>query len=282
MSNQDTREHRDATRMATDLTFDLVLPDGLKSADRDEQITAWRSFRPAFALALSIRLGIGCDWRVLRVSLSNAYQHTFPRLHSFLQVALRDSVLAAHPVLHAEVLLFKADLSFGSGVHLDVGAADLRWRAITSRPATLDVVTLAEDLTGAYVEKLRDPAITLDSVWADKNHRRRISDRYYECLQNDPVSHERGAELAWKFLDKWVELLQCEREGYPLDIPLDVRIVARRCVAPLEESRAYEISVATAYESVLTLLPRRSLTTTTPTRLREASRSTVSRRTTTC
>lgn len=237
---QPGHEHRDATRSATDIAYDpsLALPPGLSSANDDEQIVAWRSFRSKLALALSIRLSIGCDWRVMRVSLSNTYERTFPRLHSFLQVALRDHALATHPVLHAEVLLFKADLSFGSTTHSHLGAADLRWNSITSRPATTDVVTLAEDITLAYVEKLSNPDVTIDSVWRDKYHRRFLRERYYHCLRNDLVSAERGAKLATEFLHKWTMLEHHELQKVQLDMPLDIRAVARRHIRPLEASRA--------------------------------------------
>jgi hypothetical protein len=200
----------------------LQVPRDLLSAEPDTAAAAWNSFRGEFALAIRKALQCGVAWRDLLTSLLMALsrQETgHPRLAQYVKSAVCDRVLTDFPVLHADVLLWKLDSSFGNGTaeyaH-DSLSAD--WERAVSRLPGEDAVTLAERVIDAYVKKQNDPRVDQDTVWLRNCFAHEINERYSDCLFEDLGCPPRGAFNQYLFNREWLTA----RARYDMgEIPID-------------------------------------------------------------
>ena len=182
---------------------------------------AWNAFRGEFVLVIQDALQCGVRWpsllRALHLALLRE-ETGHPRLAQYVKAAVTDSELSSYPVLHADVLLWKLDASFGMGsaeyAH-DSLSAD--WERCVSRLAGEDAVTLAERVQDAFVKRLNDPTIDATSVWTRTSHAHEINERFSDCLFEDLGCPERGQFNQFLFNREWLTA----RERFDLgEIPL--------------------------------------------------------------
>ena len=64
--------------------------------------------------------------------------------------------------MHAEIILFKIDASFGSD---NETAHEADWHSLNSPKPTMDMVTLIHDVIAAYIKKKRDATLTHTTIW---------------------------------------------------------------------------------------------------------------------
>jgi hypothetical protein len=161
-----------------------------------------------------------------------------PRINQYIESALTDGALERHPLLHADVLLFKLDTSFASGSKLyskDSRSAD--WERTTSRLPGEDVITCATRVTEAFVKKVSDPEINTVTVWNTSIYAHQIHERFVDCLFNDPSGPpERGPDTAQRFMFFWNKKQQQIAQGQLDSSALNIIEVALRELEPHESS----------------------------------------------
>ena len=142
-----------------------------------------------------------------------------PRISQYVTSAMSDRVLLRHPLLHAEVLRFRLDSSFADGSPLyskESYIAD--WERATARLPGEDVVTLATQVTEAYLKKVSDRKIDVITVWASSPNAREIATRFTLCLLADPINRERGSSTNYEFETAWTRTMTASNVE-PLSLP---------------------------------------------------------------
>ena len=124
----------------------------------------------------------------------------YPRLCSYLQTALHDHVLLRYPLLHADVLIFQLDASYGTGSSKYSNfSSDADWNKTLSRLPGEDIASLAVRVTNAFLTMYELSGLTEDGIYESLTHRRAIHQRFYECLLNDPTDPDRGTNASLTF-----------------------------------------------------------------------------------
>ena len=225
-----------------DSTAILTAP-GLRCANSELAADAWNAYRRSLIVWIRKALVVGFSWKELLnrlgITLSDASEG-YSRLENYITNALTDTVLLEYPLLHADVLIYTLDESYGSSSQKYHHASEkVEWEQATSRRIGEDAISLARRITAAYLKKLNEPAVTNLTVWTNPTHRAEINNRMAECLLNDENSTARGEDLSERFKLKWEE--SAEREslnpGRPIHLTLSAESLARLHVIPRENSR---------------------------------------------
>ena len=206
-SQPDSQPHRDAADALAELADPdvLVVPAALRHSNPDTAATAWDHYRRLLIHSLHRAFAAGVDWaRALR-AMSLVYSdpmYGHARIKQYVESAMTDKALVAHPLLHADVLVFKLDVSFSSGSKLYSKcsrAAD--WERTTSRLPGEDVVTLATRVTEAYLKKISDPKVNAVNVWSTAIYAAEIYQRFVDCIYDDPAGPpDRGSDTNLAFM----------------------------------------------------------------------------------
>jgi hypothetical protein len=199
------RTHRDAHAAGnkfSDSRVILCAPD-LRSPDPDKAAVAWDSYRRHLIVEIRQALRFGFPWPDILARLNNTFSHAewgYPRLASYIMTALDDTVLLDYPLLHADVLIYRLDCSYGSGSRqFESDSMTAQWDATDTRAPGEDLVTLAIRVINAFLMKEADTKLTAENVWDKPNYANQINRRYAECLGNDPANPDRGQDNYEKF-----------------------------------------------------------------------------------
>ena len=238
-------QHRDRLRagdMFLDLSAMLTAPD-LRNADPETAADAWSIYRRRLFLRILEALRVGFSWTDVLSRLNTTYsdpEHGYPRLVSYLDLALADEALLQYPLLHADVLRYQLDASYSYGVDkYQKHCITSEWDKATSRLPGEDVVTLAIRVVNAYLTQFDyDPTITPTTVWSHKTHVNQINKRYAACLEDDPTHPARGLSTSDHFEIHWRQLQSLHDIDDP-SVPashLDCRRIAQLRLVPHESS----------------------------------------------
>ena len=234
------KDHRDKIRYARDLADRISIPKDLSSVDPSKSAAAWSSFRSAFVAEVLVALRYGSDWMMVLTTLLNRFmaspslqQHKagHGRLLGFIKTAINDTRLHEFPLLHADVLFFKMDMSFEGAVKSSVSTD---WDEMRSRIASFDSIILSQSLVAAFVKMKSDEHTTSETVWYNPIDRMKLFERFYECLTHDVGDPARGAANAKEFNVMW---LRREAQVVAGNVPasqLDICVFAREVIVPLE------------------------------------------------
>ena len=243
-SQPEGQPHRDASDALAELSDPdvLAVPAALRLSNPDTSAAAWDHYRRLLIHSLHRAFAAGVDWaRALR-AMSLVYSGPtdgHPRINQYIESAMTDRALVLHPLLHADVLLFKLDTSFASGSRLyskDSRAAD--WERTTERLPGEDVVTLATRITEAYVKKVSDPKIDSVSVWSTAIYAAEIYERFVRCLNNDPTGPpERGTDTHIAFMTIYGKTRQQIAQGERDASSLNIIEIAMSELEPRESAR---------------------------------------------
>ena len=244
-SNLASAAHRDAYH-ERDALVQLEIPADLITCSGDEAARAWEAFRASFILGIIACLKCGVPWDSLLRRLLAAYMKPdtgHVRLKGYVQQALRERTLLAHPCLHADLIIYKLDESFSSGSSeygRDSVSAD--WEKCVERPKGEDPISLAKRVVDAYLRKIDDRTVTTTSVWSKKNYVAEINKRYASCLLNDRADPDRGEELFDVFMQRGLETqarLSTELNGNAA------------CLSCVYIARVYVVPAESVYEARL-------------------------------
>ena len=243
-SQPEGQPHRDASDALAELSDPdvLAVPEALRNSNPEISAEAWDQYRRHFIHSLHRAFAAGVDWlRALR-AMSLVYSDPtdgHPRIKQYIESAMTDRALVAHPLLHADVLIFKLDQSFASGSKLyskDSRAAD--WERTTARLPGEDVITLATRVTEAYVKKVSDPEVDTVTVWNTSIHAHQIYECFVTCLNNDPSGPPgRGADTCERFMFSWNKTQQQIARGQRESWALNIIEMALMELEPHESSR---------------------------------------------
>jgi hypothetical protein len=243
-SQPEGQPHRDASDALAELSDPEVLavPADLRHSNPDIAASAWDQYRRHFIHSLHRAFAAGVDWlRALR-AMSLVYSDPMdghPRINQYIESAMTDRALVVHPLLHADVLIFKLDTSFASGSKLyskDSRSAD--WERTTSRLPGEDVITCATRVTEAFVKKVSDPEINTITVWNTSIYAYQIHERFVACLFDDPSGPpERGPDTAQRFIFFWNKMQQQIAQGQLDSSALNIIEIALSELEPHESSR---------------------------------------------
>jgi hypothetical protein len=199
-SNPSSPQNRDACDVLA-AAQNLQCPVDLLSVCPATAYAAWSRFRGSVITLLQRALNAGTDRLFFLQNLLVAFNNPHygnPRLYGYIAEALDDPMLMTNPPLHADLLVYKFDLSYSTGMDsLCSHTAD--WDALTYRACGLDLLSLARRVISAYVKKVDSPSVTTATVWNDAWHARQINNRFEECLRADYDDVGRGAYLARHF-----------------------------------------------------------------------------------
>ena len=198
------KNHRDqfvCGRLFQDHDYILCAPD-LRSSNVEDQADEWNQYRRHLGSSLQQALTVGCQWKEILKRLHSTYSNDegYPRLVNYVKNALRDPVLLRYPLLHADILIFKLDMSYQSGCSKyadDSNTAD--WEGTLARLPGEDLITLAIRVISAYLVMYESTGMTDAALWASESDRRRVNDRYQQCMENDPSNPKLGNFLAAEF-----------------------------------------------------------------------------------
>ena len=242
-SQPEGQPHRDAADALAELSDPdvLTVPADLRHSNPEISAAAWDHYRRLLIHSLHRAFAAGVDWaRALR-AMSLVYSEPtdgHPRINQYIESALTDRALVAHPLLHADVLIFKLDMSFASGSKLyskDSRSAD--WERTTARLPGEDVITLATRVTEAFVKRASDPKVNTATVWDTVIYAHQIYERFVDCLNNDPSGpSERGPDTAQRFMAIWSQAQQQIARGQLDPSALNIIEIAVMKLEPHESS----------------------------------------------
>ena len=236
--------HRDAADALAELADPdvLAVPAALRHSNPDTSAAAWDQYRRLLIHSLHRAFAAGVDWaRALRamslVYSDSEYGHA--RIKQYIESAMTDKALLAHPLLHADVLVFKLDVSFSSGSKLYSKcsrAAD--WERTTSRLPGEDVVTLATRVTEAYLKKISDPKVNAVNVWSTAIYAAEIYQRFVDCIYDDPAGPpDRGADTNLAFMTVMGKIRQKIAHGVLDASSLNIIEISMSELEPRESAR---------------------------------------------
>jgi len=242
-SQPEGQPHRDASEALADLSDPdvLAVPEALRHSNPDTAAVAWDHYRRLLIHSLHRAFAAGVDWaRALR-AMSLVYSDPtvgHPRINQYIESAMNDRALVAHPLLHADVLIFRLDVSFASGSKLYSKDSRLaEWERTTSRLAGEDVITFATRITEAFVRRVGDPEVDTVTVWNTPIYAAQIHDRFVECLYDDPFGPpERGPDTAQRFMVVWNTMKQKVDRGQLEPSALNLIEIALAELEPHESS----------------------------------------------
>lgn len=198
--------HPRVVREVKNSLIEFKVPKSLYSENHEEMAAAWDRFRPAFSNEILQALEVGVEWpdllRRLLIPLSKE-DGGHPRLAQYVKHAVRDPVLTRYPLLHADVLIWTLDESFGSGTAYAHDSLSADWDRTVSRRCGEDTVTLARRVVDAFVKQINEPAVTATTVWEKTSYASQINERYAACLLNDEGCASRGERNELIFYRHW-------------------------------------------------------------------------------
>ena len=159
---------------------------------------------------------------------------------------MKDPVLLPHPLLHADVIVYRLDDTFAAGSELyskDSRTAD--WERMTRRLPGEDVVTLATRVTEAFLKRLSDSKYNTVTIWDHRQYSMEMIQRFADCLQNDPTGPpERADNTAnkfWEHVDHFRGKIARSEEKQS---DFNIITIASRVLQPAETtfSRMYSLS----------------------------------------
>jgi len=161
-SGECAQQHRDAAEALAALSDpdQLGVSAELRSANPETTAEAWHFYRKLLINALHRAFAAGVDWRRALRSLSILYsgRHGHPVLEQLVNSALTDHHLVNHPPLHADVLIFQWDVTFGAGSRLYGPEGQCaEWDRTTRREPGETPITLANRVVDAYLRKSAGP-----------------------------------------------------------------------------------------------------------------------------
>ena len=239
-----SKTHRDAR--ASGLVFlnsaeILTYPD-LRSHDIDVAADAWHHYRRRLLIHLRQALTVGVSWPDILSSLATIYDdpdYGYPRLVSYITAALEDHELLKFPLLHANVLIYKLDCSYGdSSQRYAVSSTTLAWDAAISRQHGEDPVSLAIRVTNACLTKQDDPSLTNITVWSHPVLANEINKRFGECLLNDEAWPNRGEDNHLEFHKTLLMTKARLERGLAKPNELSCEYIANHYIAPHEIASA--------------------------------------------
>ena len=223
------REASDALRAITSLEF----PESLLGSNPTEVRKAWLAYRTTFILKLTMAISAGAQWGLLLRSMMAASRKERtgnPRIEDYVSAAILDTALMRNPPLHADVLVWKLDISFdANSVHgPDNLAAD--WEDCTSRLAGETATSCADRVKRAYIKKIDDPRLTTANVWEKPAHAHEISKRTCACLAEDKGAeaqgdYERGKNNQAIYWREWTALQTRYQAGHIKADQLDTSLL---------------------------------------------------------
>ena len=239
-----SKTHRDAR--AANLLFlnpsEILIAPDLRSYDINVAADAWHLYRRRLLIHLRQALTVGVSWPDILSSLATIYDdpdYGYPRLVSYITAALEDHELLKFPLLHADVLIYKLDCSYGdSSQRYAVSSTTLAWDAAISRQHGEDPVSLAIRVTNACLTKQDDPSITTITVWSHPVLANEINKRFGECLLNDEAWPNRGEDNHLEF-NKTLLMTKARLErGLAQPNELSCEYIANHYIAPHEIASA--------------------------------------------
>ena len=203
------KTHRDAfqsERQFSDKSKILSAP-GLRDRDPVKMADAWNEYRRILIVEIGQALKVGCKWFDILRRLHSTYldsNHGYPKLANYTKNALKDTALLRYPLLHADVLIYQLDKTFAKGSGKYEGGHNVsEWDNTLYRDHGEDTHTLAIRVVDAYLQMHdHDKSLTEENVWEDDFHRRKINERYGECLLNDRGDEARGESTWRRFLEE--------------------------------------------------------------------------------
>ena len=201
--------HRDAAEALAELSDPHILgvPATMRSAHPEQSAASWDLYRRELIHCLHRAFAAGVDWRRALRALSLVYsnpEHGHPRIDQYVTSAISDRALVSHPLLHADVIIFKLDESFSHGSKkYSCDSSTAEWVRTTTRQPGEDIVTLATRVTEAYLKKINNPLIDLASVWETPFYSDEIMNRFEACIIADEICPSRGPRLKNEFAAIW-------------------------------------------------------------------------------
>ena len=233
------RAHRD--KMDAGLVFlntPMILSSPqLNSARVETAAAAWDVYRRQLIILIRQALIVGFNWTELLVRLNNQYSTPdagYPRLANMVLTAINDPTLLAHPLLHADVLIYKLDASFATGSHkYAVDCATVEWESIVGRMVGEDLLSLSNRVINGFL-RMHDPdRITPITVWENPTYATQINRRFGECLRNDPVE-DRGSDLLVEFQMHQAQTRQRIEDGEAPAAHLSCEYICQKFLIPYE------------------------------------------------
>jgi hypothetical protein len=242
--------HSDAADALAELSDSDVLgvSPGLLSPHPDKAAEAWNQYRRVLIHALHRAFEAGVNWRRALRALSLVYGNVddgHPRIDQYVTEAMKDRALVQHPLLHADVIIFKLDMSFSDGskqFSSDSCSAD--WERASSRRPGEDLVTLATRVVGAYLKKVNDPDITTVTVWDRRHYTFEIKERFMECLGSDEICPDRGHFLVPHFTALWSKAEQLVARREQPRSSLNIAEICYMELCPIESANSGEWCLA--------------------------------------
>ena len=225
---------------------ELEVPTGLKNSNANAAAESWNSFRLTLINQFSTVLKWGPDWEDLLQEMLVAFNDPETgntRLYQHFNAAFEDEHLLPHPLLHADVLIYRLDDSFAAGSSTygrTCVSAD--WDRCVRRNPGEDAITLAVRLINAYLRKIdnHDVVVTAKTVWGYPSYADELNNRYAKCLLNDVADPERGEDNLHTFLSAWVKIKKRLECGEITDRgKLSCKYLAEMYVVPAETVEAY-------------------------------------------
>jgi hypothetical protein len=239
------KNHRDAhesLRTFSDPSFFLTSP-GLRSPNPDAAADAWNVHRRHLRVTLRHALTVGCAWTDILVRLSTVYsdpEYGYSRLLNYVDAALDETALLPFPLLHADVLIYKLDVSYSFGsTKYQSDANTANWDRATSRLPGEDPVSLAVRVISAFLDKQSNTSLDNANIWENPTLVYEINNRYAECLLNDEGDPARGQANHQNFMGQWARtqaLHEAEGEDKVPFRHLSCEYLARYEIVPFESA----------------------------------------------
>ena len=139
--------------------------------------------------------------------------------------------------MHAEIIMFKIDASFGSD---NENAHEADWLSLNSRKPTMDMVTLIHDVIAAYIKKKRDDSLTQITIWDNDYDRNQVAEKYMMCLRNDEENKEGGKGMPQEAKRIFGSNQSRVRAGSLESSHLDLREIVTHMLDPHEEAWIFD------------------------------------------